>query len=95
MLTGIPRVEETTMVLAAMRFDEAPWAYVSWVFPIFSPMVTTILFHPIMVPIPRATDTSRITHRGASEPELARWQEGFALHKAWGGEDEDFFGVPL
>ncbi|MFG1403523.1 hypothetical protein V5F38_03085 [Xanthobacter sp. V0B-10] len=37
----------------------------------------------------------RITHRGASEPELARWQEGFALHKAWGGEDEDFFGVPL
>ncbi|WP_454915280.1 hypothetical protein [Xanthobacter sediminis] len=37
----------------------------------------------------------QISHRGASEAEAAKWQEAFALHKAWGGEDEDFFGVPL
>ncbi|MGR7994401.1 MULTISPECIES: hypothetical protein [unclassified Xanthobacter] len=37
----------------------------------------------------------KITHRGALEDEAARWQAGFALHKAWGGEDEDYFGVPL
>lgn len=37
----------------------------------------------------------RISHRGASDAEAAKWQEAFALHKAWGGEDEDFFGVPL
>lgn len=37
----------------------------------------------------------KITHRNASDAEMAKWQEAFALHKAWGGEDEDFFGVPL
>lgn len=37
----------------------------------------------------------KITHRNASEDEVAKWKEAFALHKAWGGEDEDFFGVPL
>lgn len=37
----------------------------------------------------------KITHRSASEDELAKWQNAFALHKAWGGNDEDFFGVPL
>ncbi|MFG1479750.1 hypothetical protein V5F53_13970 [Xanthobacter sp. V4C-4] len=37
----------------------------------------------------------KITHRAASDAELEQWQEAFALHKAWGGDDEDFFGTPL
>ncbi len=37
----------------------------------------------------------KITHRNADEIEAARWQNALALHKAWGGADEDFFGVPL
>lgn len=37
----------------------------------------------------------RITHRSANEVEMTRWQNALALHKAWGGADEDFFGVPL
>ena len=37
----------------------------------------------------------KITHRIASEHELARWQNGLALHRAWGGAEEDFFGIPL
>jgi len=37
----------------------------------------------------------KITHRTASELELARWQNGLALHRAWGGSEEDFFGIPL
>jgi hypothetical protein len=37
----------------------------------------------------------KITHRGADETEMAKWHNGLALHKAWGGADEDFFGIPL
>lgn len=37
----------------------------------------------------------KVTHRAATEVEQTRWREAFALHKAWGGEDEAFFGVPL
>lgn len=37
----------------------------------------------------------KITHRAAEEAELAKWQKALALHRAWGGEEEDFFGVPL
>ncbi|MFG1461868.1 hypothetical protein V5F77_03130 [Xanthobacter sp. DSM 24535] len=37
----------------------------------------------------------KITHRPADEPEISRWHNALALHKAWGGADEDFFGVPL
>ncbi|MEP9356687.1 hypothetical protein ABLE93_24430 [Xanthobacter sp. KR7-65] len=37
----------------------------------------------------------KITHRNASEDEVARWRNGLALHQAWGGSDEDFFGIPL
>jgi hypothetical protein len=36
-----------------------------------------------------------ITHRNADEAELRRWQNALALHKAWGGADEEFFGTPL
>ncbi|MDR3516823.1 MAG: hypothetical protein P4M00_13485 [Azospirillaceae bacterium] len=37
----------------------------------------------------------RISHRGADPGEAAKWSDALALHKAWGGADEDFFGVPL
>jgi hypothetical protein len=37
----------------------------------------------------------KITHRAAGDAELARWRDALALHKAWGGADEDFFGIPL
>ena len=37
----------------------------------------------------------KITHRNASETEMTRWQNALALHRAWGGDDENFFGVPL
>ncbi len=37
----------------------------------------------------------KITHRNASEDESAKWYNAFALHKAWGGDEEAFFGIPL
>ncbi|MGJ4966857.1 hypothetical protein [Bradyrhizobium sp. HKCCYLRH3061] len=37
----------------------------------------------------------KITHRNASGTELVQWQNALALHRAWGGDDENFFGVPL
>ena len=37
----------------------------------------------------------KITHRNADDMELTKWRDGLALHKAWGGVDEDFFGIPL
>jgi len=36
-----------------------------------------------------------ITHRGADESEAAKWHQAFALHRAWSGEDDGFFGIPL
>ncbi|MDO9708909.1 hypothetical protein [Paracraurococcus lichenis] len=36
-----------------------------------------------------------ITHRTADERERARWQEALDLHRASGGEEEEFFGTPL
>jgi hypothetical protein len=37
----------------------------------------------------------KITHRNADEAETVKWHSAFALHKAWGGDDEAFFGIPL
>ena len=37
----------------------------------------------------------RITHRSTSDAEMTQWQNALALHRAWGGDDEHFFGVPL
>jgi hypothetical protein len=37
----------------------------------------------------------KISHRNADDMELTKWRNGLALHKAWGGADEDFFGIPL
>ena len=36
-----------------------------------------------------------VSHRMADAPEVARWQAGLALHTAWGGSEEDYFGLPL
>ncbi len=41
------------------------------------------------------TPDGKITHRNATETESEKWRTALALHKAWGGSDEDFFGVPL
>lgn len=37
----------------------------------------------------------RISHRNATDDEAAKWQSAFSLHKAWGGSEEEFFGIPL
>lgn len=37
----------------------------------------------------------KIAHRLAEEAEVQKWRNALALHKAWGGNDEDFFGTPL
>jgi len=37
----------------------------------------------------------RIAHRRADEVEAAKWRNALALHKAWGGADEEYFGTPL
>ncbi len=37
----------------------------------------------------------KITHRNATDDESQKWRNALALHKAWGGNDEDFFGTPL
>lgn len=36
-----------------------------------------------------------ITHRPAAPAELEKWSSALALHCAWGGEEEHFFGTPL
>jgi hypothetical protein len=37
----------------------------------------------------------KITHRNATEDESLKYRNALALHKACGGNDEDFFGTPL
>jgi len=39
--------------------------------------------------------SGKITHRNADEAEMTKWHNAFALHLAWGGDEEAFFGVPL
>ncbi len=41
------------------------------------------------------TPEGKVTHRPASELEVSYWRQALALHKAWGGEEESFFGVPF
>jgi len=40
-------------------------------------------------------EDAKCTYRGADDAETAIWKDAFALHKAWGGADETFFGIPL
>jgi Tfp pilus assembly protein PilN len=37
----------------------------------------------------------KIAHRQANEAEAAKWRNALALHQAWGGSDEEYFGTPL
>jgi len=37
----------------------------------------------------------KLSHREADAAEAARWRDALALHLAWGGDEETFFGVPL
>jgi hypothetical protein len=41
------------------------------------------------------TPDGKVSHREAEEGELTKWREALALHLAWGGEEENFFGIPL
>jgi len=36
-----------------------------------------------------------VSHRPAAADELARWRDALALHEACGGNEDDYFGVPL
>lgn len=36
-----------------------------------------------------------ITHRTATDAEQMKWRDASALHRAWGGDEDGFFGVPL
>jgi hypothetical protein len=36
-----------------------------------------------------------ITHREADDSESNRWLLAFRLHRAWGGDEDGFFGTPL
>lgn len=36
-----------------------------------------------------------ISHRNADDSETRRWRNALALHQAWGGAEEDFFGTPI
>ena len=38
---------------------------------------------------------ANISHRDADDTECDHWRSAFNLHKAWGGDEEGFFGVPL
>jgi hypothetical protein len=38
---------------------------------------------------------ARISHRLADDAETRRWRSAFDLHIAWGGGEDEFFGVPL
>jgi|GEM_PF-786197 len=40
-------------------------------------------------------EEAKCTYRPADDAETATWKDAFALHKAWGGADETFFGIPL
>ena len=41
------------------------------------------------------TPEGAISHRQADDAETAKWRDACALHTAWGGAEEDFFGTPL
>lgn len=43
----------------------------------------------------RDNPEGKIGHRVANEAEVAKWRNALALHEAWGGADDGFFGTPL
>jgi len=41
------------------------------------------------------TPEGKVSYREADEAEKAIWANALGLHRAWGGDEEDYFGVPL
>lgn len=39
--------------------------------------------------------TGAISFRSANDDEAKKWRNALALHRAWSGAEEEFFGVPL
>lgn len=39
--------------------------------------------------------SGKISHRTANDTEQVKWRDAFELHRAWGGDGENFFGIPL
>ena len=64
-LTGHLYAVAKPMVIDAINSADAPCAYVKWSLPIFSPMVITILFQPIIVPKPNESAIIHMTQAGA------------------------------
>jgi len=38
---------------------------------------------------------ANISHRPAAPIESDRWNAAFDLHCVWGGDEDEFFGIPL
>jgi hypothetical protein len=36
-----------------------------------------------------------LSHRTADQSESDRWKAAFDLHCIWGGDEDEFFGIPL
>lgn len=43
----------------------------------------------------RDDSLSTISCRPSDPAEIERWKSAFALHTVWGGDEEQFFGIPL
>ena len=43
----------------------------------------------------RDSPDGTISHRPAVADEIARWQTAHDLHSVWGGDEDEFFGIPL
>jgi hypothetical protein len=42
-----------------------------------------------------ASPDGKLTYREADEAEKAAWTDARDLHRVWGGDEDDFSGVPL
>ncbi|CAB3778041.1 hypothetical protein LMG28614_00525 [Paraburkholderia ultramafica] len=62
--TGKPYMSAAPIVTIATISADAPCPYVRCCLPIFSPTVTTMRFHPTIVPRPSAMATATLTHVG-------------------------------
>lgn len=42
-----------------------------------------------------STDAATITYRDANQEEATLWHSARELHRIWGGDEDQFFGIPL
>ncbi len=42
-----------------------------------------------------ATHPVEITYRDSTDSEVSLWETARELHRVWGGDDDQFFGLPL